>query len=112
MSDSLYSKYLKERTSDSILETQEGFATFRIMNSGKSVYIVDLYVLPDYRKSGVAASIADKICDIAKEQGCIELLGSVVPSSKGSTASLKVLLGYGMELLSSSQDFIVFKKGL
>lgn len=112
MSASLYAKYLRERTSDEIIETTEGFASFRYLNEGKSVYIVDLFVLPDYRKSGVASAIADKVVAIAKAKGCKELLGSVCPSTKGATTSLKVLLGYDMTLQSASNDFIVFRKDI
>jgi hypothetical protein len=112
VADSMYAKYLQERTDDSIIETEEGFASYRFVNGGKSVYIVDIYVLPDYRKSHVASTIAGKVVSIAKEKGCTQLLGSVCPSAKGSTTSLKVLLGYGMTLLSASQDCIFFTKDI
>ena len=109
---SLYAQYLAERTEDSIIETEVGFASYRYLNQGKSVYIVDIYVSPKQRKEGLASLMADKVASIAKEKGCTELLGSVVPSAKGSTTSLKVLLGYGMTLLSASNDFIVFRKDI
>lgn len=107
---SLYSRYLQERTEDHIVETEQGFASYRIVNEGKSAYIIDIYVVPETRKAGVASTLADTIAGLAKSKGCTELLGSVVPSAKGSTSSLKVLLGYGMTLKSSSNDFIVFSK--
>jgi GNAT superfamily N-acetyltransferase len=106
--DSLYSKYLAERTGDKVHETSQGFVSYRFID--KSVYIIDIYVLPDFRKTGVAASLADKVVDIARLKGCTELLGSVVPSTRNSTDSLKVLLGYGMTLKSSSDNFIIFSK--
>lgn len=108
---SMYANYLKEKTSDLILETDKGFATYRYMDE-KTVYIVDLYVLPDFRQSKTASVIADTICNEARQKGCTKMLGSVVPSSKNSTLSLKVLLGYGMTLESATQDFIVFRKDL
>jgi ribosomal protein S18 acetylase RimI-like enzyme len=110
--DSLYAQYLKEKTNDQILETEKGFATYRYLDGDKSVYIVDIYVLPEFRKSHAASNLADQIVVEAKQRGAKELLGSVVPSTKGSTQSLKVLLGYGMSLKSSAQDFIVFTKGI
>ena len=78
----------------------------------KTVYIVDLYILPDFRREHVASFLADSIVEEAKLKGCNKLLGSVVPSNKNSTTSLKVLLGYGMVLESSSNDFIVFRKDI
>ena len=109
---SFYADYLKERTEDRIIETKVGFATYRFPADGKTVYIIDIYVAPDHRKQGVASSIADQVVAIAKQRGCTRLLGTVVPSNKGSTASLKVLLGYGMWLQSSTADLIVFEKDI
>lgn len=107
---SMYGAYLQERSKDCIVETEKGFATYRFINDGKSVYIIDIYVVPAYRKEKVASALADTIMDIAREWGCVEALGTVVPSANNSTASLKVLLGYGMTLKSSSNDLIVFSK--
>jgi GNAT superfamily N-acetyltransferase len=78
----------------------------------KSVYIIDIFTIPESRKKGEAAQLADLIAAEAKERGCTEMLGSVVPSTKGSTASLKVLLAYGMTLKEAGQDFIIFRKDI
>lgn len=107
--ESLYAQYISERLGDHVLEVENGFATYRYI-SDKSVYIVDIYVKPSCRKSGLAAEMADEIVRMAKVRGCAELLGSVVPSTANSTTSMKVLLGYGMSLQNSSNDFIVFRK--
>lgn len=109
---SFYADYLKEKTSDQIIETDQGFATYRYINEGKSVYIVDIYVVPEARKKHVASDIAEKICAMAKDDGCIDLIGTVIPSNKNSSASLDVLRSFGMELQSSSSDLIIFRKAL
>lgn len=108
---SFYADYLRERTTDDIYECEDGFATYRFMPD-QTVYIIDLYVRPQSRKLGAASNIADTIVKLAKTRGCNKLIGSVVPSTKGSTTSLKVLLGYGMHLESSGNDFIIFKKDI
>lgn len=105
----MYSNYIREKTTDQIIETDKGFATYRYVDE-KTVYIIDIYVLPDFRKSAVASTIADSIVEEAKKKGCNKLLGSVVPSNKNSTDSMRVLLSYGMTLESSSNDFILFKR--
>jgi len=111
---SFYADYIRERTTDEIIETEVGFVTYRFLTDMnleiKQVYIIDIYVHPDFRQEGRASALADDVVAKAKQRGCTELLGSVVPSNKGSTASLKVLLGYGMRLKSSANDFIVFTK--
>lgn len=108
---SLFSEYLTERTNTQIIETPQGFCTYKFMDDN-TVYLEDLYVKPEFRRSHVASQLADQVCEIGKTKGCTHLIGSVVPSAKNSTASMKILLAYGMELERSMNDFIVFKRKL
>lgn len=107
---SLYAEYLKERTDDLILEEPTGFATYRYL--GTSVYIIDIYTVKESRNSGMAAAMADKIVAEAKEKGCNELLGTVIPTAKGSSVSMDVLRAYGMKLKSSENNLIIFRKDI
>lgn len=107
-----YAKYLQEKTDDKIIENQSGFVTYRYLNDGQSVYIVDIYIIPEERRKMKATLFADLIAKEAKSKGAKEMLGTVVPSNKNSTASLKVLLSYGFELKSSSNDLIIFRKDI
>lgn len=107
---SFYADYLKERTEDRIMETDFGFATYRYLNEGKTVYIIDIFVAPDFRKLGRATELADMIVTEAKRGRCSELIGTVVPSTRGSTESIKVLIAYGMHLHQASNNLVVFRK--
>ncbi len=109
---SMYADYLRERTDDRIIETEKGFATYRYINDGSSVYIVDIFVAPAFRRDGAASELANRIAAEAKGQGATEMLGSVRPSAHGSTASLDVLRAYGMSLHSAVQDGIIMRKDL
>ncbi len=109
---SLYADYLTERTTDHIIEGPSGFVTYRYMNEGRTVYVMDIYTAPGVRKTGQASVLADLVAEEAKSKGATEMLGTVVPSTKGSTASTKVLFAYGMTLLSASNDLIVFRKDI
>lgn len=109
---SLYGDYIKEHHGDGIIETQDGFATYRFLNDGKTIYIVDIYVTPVMRVTGLASTLANEIAKVGKEKGATEMLGTVVPSARQSTESLKVLLAYGMKLKSAAADLIVFRKDL
>lgn len=112
--DSMYAKMVREKTDDFILETESGFATYKFTEykNEKAVYIANIYVLPDFRKTNVAGAMADNIVEMARKKGCTKLLGGVVPSSKDSTVNLRVLLGYGMRLDSSAVDYIIFVKDI
>lgn len=97
---------------EEILETDYGFATYRFLPEEGAVYIIEIYILPEYRKQGFASRIADEVGAIAREKGFHHMLGTVNPGAKGSTDSLKVLLAYGMELKSSDATTIVLGKGI
>jgi predicted GNAT family acetyltransferase len=104
----LYGKYILERENKYILEKEYGFATYKI--EPEYIYIEDIYVLPELRKSDKAAKMADEIVEIAKKQGKTHIIGSVDMNANGATTSLKVLLGYGFSLLQSTETMIYFKK--
>lgn len=106
-----YAKYIEEKTVKSIIETDDGFVTYGFPDPN-TVYIEDVYIIPERRQSHLATELADKVLSIAKERGCTRMLGSVIPSNKNSTVSLKVLIAYGMELQSSSNDFILFSRSI
>ena len=107
---SLYAQYIEELTYGHVVENEQGFASYVFVDNG--CYIKDIYIKPEFRKQGAASSISAIIENIAKQRDCKYLLGSVVPSAKGSTTSLKVLLAYGFKLESASNDFVLFKKEL
>lgn len=109
---SLYAEYIRERTNDKIIEGPSGFATYRYINDGRSCYIIDIYTVKEARQQGAAAALADMIALEAKSKNCDELIGTVVPSTKGATISVKVLLAYGMEVYSAEKDLIVFRKDI
>lgn len=107
---SMFYNYTKERAVKDIVENDMGFATF--VFNGAECYIEDIYVVPEHRCKGAASKLADIIASVAKDRGCKYLTGSVVPSAKGSTESLKVLLAYGFKLLKSEPNIIYFVKEL
>lgn len=108
---SLFADYLRERTNTQIIEIPQGFCTYKFMEDN-TIYIEDIFTLPEFRRSNVASQLADQVCDIGREKGCTHVIGSVVPSAKNSTASISVLIAYGMKVDRSMNDFIVFKKEL
>jgi ribosomal protein S18 acetylase RimI-like enzyme len=90
---SLWCDYLKEREGFESVETQYGFATFKITDG--EMYIRDLYVLPDFRRLGKATEVADLLTDIAYERRCKILSGTVSLGLPSTTDSVKALLFYG-----------------
>lgn len=104
-----YARFCEEFNGDQVFWNDVGWVQYRYLND-RQVYIVNIWVDLEQRKEGQASALADKVVGLAKLRGCTELVGTVVPSAKSSTASLKVLLGYGMRVDSSANDLIMFKK--
>lgn len=103
----LYAEYIREREGSELYTdpSNRGFLTYREV--GNECYIVDIYVVPEARKQGVAAEMADKVAEITC---CRWLTGSVCPQAQGATESLKVLVAYGMKLVKSDTNLIWFAK--
>lgn len=102
--------FLEEREGKSILESEKGFATYYFIDD--AVYMENIFVHPEHRLGGETFKMADEIADIAKSKGYKKMLGSVVPTAKGASLSLKLLLNHGFKLDSATNNFIVVKKEL
>jgi GNAT superfamily N-acetyltransferase len=97
-----------EREGYSVYETEYGFATWKLIKED-TVYIRDIYVVPDERQNGRAREMADVICQRLKPQGVTKLMGTVDTRAHSATESIKVLLGYGMKI-SEGGVVLVFEK--
>lgn len=106
---SLYKDYIKEREDKDIVESDNGFATFKMFEN-KECYLQDLYVVPSHRQSGLATEMADQIVEIAKENGCDTLIGSVCSTDKHATRNMKIFLAYGMQIYKTVGTIIFLKK--
>lgn len=106
---SMYADYLMEKAGDGIIETEQGFASYRLMPDAK-IWLMDIYVKPEYRRTRAAISMGDQVMEIGKLKGCTEMIGTSIPSLPRSTPGLKLMLAFGMELKSAMADLIILKK--
>ena len=106
----LYKEYIQERTSKQILGDERGFAVYSYVET--AVYIEDIFVLKDFRQSGIAAKMANEIADEARKKEIKIMLGSVDPLAKGADDSIKVLHAYGMKVTGTQNGLIFFKKDI
>lgn len=109
--DSLYAKYISERTDDKIIEMPVGFVTYRFLNE-KQCYIIDIFVEQKMRNRGWAKILAENVVRDAKTHGRTELIGTVDVSKKMAKESIFAQLSYGMEIDSCSNNVIFFKKAI
>ncbi len=105
---SLQAMYAKERENMETIEKEHGFLTYKFFPDECRMF--DIYVLPEQRKSGLAAQMADEVVSLAKQNGCKILTGSVDTRANGATVSVKVLLAYGFTVLRTDGSMIYFSK--
>lgn len=64
---SLFTDYLKEREGKEVIEKDFGFCVYKVNKD--HTYLQDVYIVPEFRKSGKGRSFVDKMEEIAKENG-------------------------------------------
>lgn len=106
----LWAAYFKEREGFETISTDVAVANYKI--TGDTCYLKDIFVHPEFRKSGEGSVVTDKIAVIAKDNGCRYLTGSIVPSLPGSTGTMYAMIKYGFKLKESHNDFIILFKEL
>lgn len=103
-----YAKYIKELKNYEMYEDEKGFVTYGPYEEG--IYIEEIYVEPEYRKSQVAVFYADLITEIARREKITKLYGSVVPSQKNSQYRIEIFMKYGFRIYRTQEDLIVLIK--
>lgn len=92
---SLLSQYIKELGYKDLVESDKGFILFRIV--GNECHIEEIYILPDYRRTGEASRLTDEVTELAKEKGCKALFGFINPETATASLSLTAQLKYGFK---------------
>lgn len=114
----MYPRYLRETLGHELYEDPKGrgFLTYGFDCipgvDFPHAYIVDIYVVPEHRKSRVATEMADHIAGMARKFGKNVLFGTVNGQSSDPDRSLKVLQGYGMRLYAIEKDSLTMCKEL
>lgn len=107
---SLYGQYIKELRGQGILETDAGFATYIYYPEAKECYMVDVYVVPSKRNTGVARGFVNTLIAQCKADNLTKLTTTVIASHNNSSASLQTWLRLGFKLLKSDSEKIVLIK--
>jgi hypothetical protein len=107
----LYEQYALEREGMYFVRNEFGFASYKKI-SDDMIWLVDLYVIPTKRLTGIGYVLSGMVAKKAIELGATKLLGSVDITAKNVTASLKAVLADGFEYSSSKGNMLYFVKEL
>lgn len=105
-----FGSYIYEREGKSIHETEKGFVTYMFWPDLGSVYMEDIYVAPEFRRTKATFELVAAVEAQAKLKGYKTLVGSIKPTANGATTSLKGMLAHGFEVDSCDGTLIWFKK--
>lgn len=112
----MFALYKKELEGKEVHEVAgEGFAVYSFpKEKPDTVYIEDIFVVPEKRRTRAGTKIADTICVTAKARGCTKLLGSVNLQHPKLPESVAALSAYGMEYkgVTTERKFLIFEKDL
>lgn len=105
---SLYGQYVIEREGKQILETDSGFATYTIAPTeiGNQIFVHDLFILQNCRKSKEASNLVDQLLEIAADNNCTHAMSTVDPRTNGATTALKFQLHVGMNLYKTANGLV------
>lgn len=91
----LHRDYKVEHDGVRILETSEGFATYKIED--KTLNFLEIYVVPNKRGKGKAVELTHQVHKIARELGASQVIAMVDPNDINAQASAGALMSAGMK---------------
>ena len=107
----LYFDYIKERLGlETLVKEDKAFIVFKI--EGEEIYIQDIYVRPDLRKTGIMQEMEVEVESLAAARGCTYATGTVQITANGSHESLKYCLDRGYKVIDLMQNVIILRKEL
>lgn len=107
----LYKQYLIEREDKHLVSLEGGFATYKQVDQN-SVWLVDIFVVKELRRNGVATKLSEMVAEKAKELGCNTLIGSVDITANGVTQSMQAILSDGFKFSHGQGNMLFFTKAL
>lgn len=105
---SLYSQYVKEREGLFIIENDYGFLTYSLKND--ILFIHDLFVTKEKRKSNIAFQMLDESMSKAKELGIIEMYAHVDIRALNWEESVSFIEKFGAKPTKLEGTLLYFKK--
>lgn len=106
----LYRAYLKERENAELLERPWGWCSYRV--EADHVYLIDIYVLPQYRQHGKGTELLVAVEGVTREVGRPAVLGSIATNVPGADRMYAIMFGLGFKIHSSDKDIIYMIKEL
>lgn len=104
LDETLYKEYIWRRERGQIYETDYGFVTYKVME--REVFLSDIYVKSEERKSGHARKLVSHLIDIAKVNKIPLVTAKVYLEDKQHQNTLIAAFKIGFQIIQLQPDFI------
>ena len=107
-----YAEYIKEKDGIDTIESRKGFITYKYLDDGKTVYIFDCFVKPEYRGNKLCLSFVEAVESKAKQKGYTTNLTSVQLSIPKASRNILTYMGYGYEIINAKDGIVYLSKSI
>lgn len=104
----LFEAYIAEREGAKLAVVEGGFAIYKHLDG--LVYLQDIYVMPELRKSGVGSKLLKVVENYAKSANINILVGSTDTSAANATISALATLHSGFKISHIDGPVIWYRK--
>ena len=103
-----YGLYMEELEDIDIYEDGRSFMTYKIKDDNE-LWLYDLFVKKEYRKTGKATELVNLLVNIARECNCKTIVTFTQKTNNGWEISTKALKDYGF-VVDGIKDTTIFLK--
>lgn len=104
----MWKDYLREKEGKETFEFEHGFITYLVHGENvKEIYISDMYIKPEFRKSGYLRSFIKEIEKVAQERNCVRMTAHIFLNSKNPEEPLVVDLKYGFKIFKITDNSVI-----
>lgn len=110
----MWLEYVKERMPNKSVINRDGigFAIYYIYEAEQAIYLEDIFIVKESRKTGVGKSILEEVENKAKEMGFRYVLGSIDPTTENTDISLKSMLNTGFKPYRIYNELLFLRKDI
>lgn len=109
---SLYSDYIKEREGKLTIETDKGFIVYKHYPSLRQMFICELYVVPEERRSGSGEFFMNHVIEIAQDVGCTHVACTTDTATNGWEVTHNALLSRNYKLVTKDGSLNLYYKDI
>lgn len=110
IADSLYAKYISQRSGFKVLEDKTGFIIYKITND--ECFIVDMFVEDFFRQKGKGKELVDTLSDLARFEKCTFVSAHIHLFDNNANNTLHAALHTGFKVVRAENGILTIIKNL